>query len=65
MPDAQESRTLPILKKDQQVKHDSLGVGVVLKDEESGTCLIHFDGRGTRDLHMGLAHLNLRIADVN
>lgn len=60
-------RTLPQLIEGQRIKHDSLGEGEVLKNENCGTCLIRFDGTdkkfcsGVRDLHMGLAHRRIEI----
>ena len=56
-------RRLPILKKDMRIKYSKYGTATVLADEACGECVVSFDGKGARSIHMGLAHKLIDVLD--
>lgn len=49
-------RRLPMLKEGMRIKYSKYGTATVLFDEACGECVVSFDGKGARSIHMRRAH---------
>lgn len=58
-----DDRRLPKLLKGMKIKYHKYGEGTVIMDEAIGSCVIDFDNKGVRDVHMGISHHLIEILE--